>query len=290
MLVASTGDYEFTSWAISGNYTLPTSATLSAFRSAGIFTLEGYNVSVVGCGAGAIIKLDQDQYGSIFFSAYPEESAAMPLDTNGYLQHLYLRLKLHYQNSSYGSGFSRDRTLIYDLASRVWNSESGSYENGVIGNNYDESTYFNCATNVYAFSDTWGNAQISVLDLAANGGSSSYGGAYISGIELSTSTSGPWQDLSLAGVSRTFYNRTWILGDIDSTLQTYLMNDEQTSPYTYYWCSMIDALKEPCAQGAVVVNDQMQCNNCGYVFCNAEYSCCPNCGECNDLSYIGSCQ
>lgn len=252
MLLATDGDYEFSSNELDVDYTLPTSATFSAFRSAGIFTLEGAYSPVGGsCGAGAIIKLDQDQNGIIFFSAYPEESAAMPLDANGYLRHLYLRLKLHYQNSSYSPGFSRDRTLIYDLASRVRNSRSGSYENGVIGNYYDESNYFDCATNVYAISDTWANARISVMDLAANGGSSSYGGAYIS-IELSTSTSGPWSDLSLIGNLPTFYNRTWILGDIDTALQSYLQEDEQTSPYTYYWCSMMDTLKEPCAQMAAL--------------------------------------
>lgn len=252
MLLATDGDYEFSSNELDVDYTLPTSATFSAFRSAGIFTLEGAYSPVGGsCGAGAIIKLDQDQNGIIFFSAYPEESSAIPLDANGYLRHLYLRLKLHYQNSSYSPGFSRDRTLIYDLASRVWNSRSGSYENGVIGNYYDESNYFDCATNVYAISDTWANARISVMDLAANGGSSSYGGAYIS-IELSTSTSGPWSDLSLIGNLPTFYNRTWILGDIDTALQSYLQEDEQTSPYTYYWCSMMDTLKEPCAQMAAL--------------------------------------
>lgn len=252
MLLATDGYYEFSSNELDVDYTLPTSATFSAFRFAGIFTLEGAYSPVRGsCGAGAIIKLDQDQNGIIFFSAYPEESAAMPLDANGYLRHLYLRLKLHYQNSSYSPGFSRDRTLIYDLASRVRNSRSGSYENGVIGNYYDESNYFDCATNVYAISDTWANARISVMDLAANGGSSSYGGAYIS-IELSTSTSGPWSDLSLIGNLPTFYNRTWILGDIDTALQSYLQEDEQTSPYTYYWCSMMDTLKEPCTQMAAL--------------------------------------
>lgn len=252
MLLATDGYYEFSSNELDVDYTLPTSATFSAFRFAGIFTLEGAYSPVRGsCGAGAIIKLDQDQNGIIFFSAYPEESAAMPLDANGYLRHLYLRLKLHYQNSSYSPGFSRDRTLIYDLASRVRNSRSGSYENGVIGNYYDESNYFDCATNVYAISDTWANARISVMDLAANGGSSSYGGAYIS-IELSTSTSGPWSDLSLIGNLPTFYNRTWILGDIDTALQSYLQEDEQTSPYTYCWCSMMDTLKEPCTQMAAL--------------------------------------
>ena len=288
MLVSTTGDYEFSSEAHEENYTLPTSATLSAFRSAGIFTLEGYNVApAVGCGAGAIIKLDQNQYGTIFFSAYPEESVAIPLDTSGRLQHLYLRLQLHYQNSSYASGFSRDRTLIYDLASRISSDGGSSYVSGTIGNIYDESMYSNCATNVYAVSDTWGNSQITVMDLAAQGGSSSYGGAYISGIHLSTSTSGPWSDLSIDGSPYTFYNRTWILGDIDATLQTYLMSDEQTSPYTYYWCSMVATLQNPCAQGGIIADDQMHCNSCDNYFC-ATQGCCPYCGECNNIYPTGN--
>lgn len=284
---SSCDSMEYEDW--DSEYSIPSTISYSAFVQAGLydFLITSGGCAVAGCGFDADIYFEWDSVTLSFTASQEVGTNAMPLDSQNRLQHLYFKIQLIYQNSSYNSGKSRTRTLVYDFSKMVYDSTMDTWESGSIGSTYNTSDYVACSTGPVAISDTWNTYNLTDADFMYGDGSSNYGAAYISYIGISSNNS-TYSDLSLEGVCQTLYSRCWGIGGYSDIYDSFNM-DNMNSPYTYMWNSLCGSLTNLCSAGGdVVVCEELQCNVCGTSFCNCEYPSCPICGEESDLTFTGN--
>ena len=221
-------------------YDMPTTASYSAFNSAGIY--DGSFATdiciAIGC-EGNEIWLEEVN-GAVNF-----KMEGYPCSTADTISHLYIRVSLYYQNSGYEPQRSRYRTLIFDVT-KQWSYDGMSYSNTSYGGDCGKSAYSYQSTTT-AISDTWGLYFLSTADLQPDDGWDTCGNAYIDGLKMSYSSSGTWVDASLGAVNPgNRYNSSFEFSGYDpSGMLSYGPGNG------YAWYELCPVFTNPCTAYAV---------------------------------------